>query len=99
MMQMSLPNDCFHPVFITLKINKHVTNYKTVKALLSPWGAYLISDTPEGGGLSQRGTYSQNQMTRIYMIAFQFLYPIFCGFNIDLLYAFSSLVSLHSLIC
>ena len=29
------------------------------------------------------GAYSQNQMIRIYVIAFQLLYPIFCGFNIQ----------------
>ena len=52
----------------------------TVKSLLSPQGAYSISATPEGGlkregayqrgGLLQRGAYSQNQMARMYMIAF-----------------------------
>ena len=36
------------------------SNYSTVKALLSPQGAYLISDLPEGGlnregGLLERG--------------------------------------------
>ena len=56
----------------------------TVKALLSPRGAYLISDLPEGGlnregGLLERGAYSQNQVTRIYLVAFQFFYPIVCG--------------------
>ena len=60
---------------------------ETVKALLSPRGAYLISDLPEGGlietgGLFERGAYSQNQVTRIYSIAVQFFYPIFSGINI-----------------
>ena len=55
----------------------------TVKALLSPRGAYLISDLPEGGlnregGLLERGAYSQNQVTMIYLVAFQFFYPIVC---------------------
>ena len=31
----------------------------TVEALLSPWGAYLILDTPEGG-LLERGGLIQN---------------------------------------
>ena len=58
----------------------------TVKALLSPRGAYLILGLPEGGlnreeGLLERGAYSQNQAKRIYLVAFQFLYSIFCGFN------------------
>ena len=52
----------------------------TVKALLSPRGAYLILDLPEGG-LIERGAYSQNQVKRIYLVAFQFFYSIFCGFN------------------
>ena len=29
------------------------------------------------------GAYSQNQVTRIYLVAFQFFYPIFCGINIQ----------------
>ena len=40
----------------------------TVKALLSPRGAYLVSDLPEGldreVGLLERGACSQNQVTR-----------------------------------
>ena len=31
----------------------------TVKALLSPWGAYLILDTPQGG-LIREGAYSKS---------------------------------------
>ena len=58
------------------------------KALLNPRGAYLISDLPEGGLIErglfrERGAYSQNQVTRIYLEAFQFFYPIFCGINIQ----------------
>ena len=54
----------------------------TVKALLSPRGAYLILDLPEGGlnregGSLERGAYSQNQAKRIYLVAFQFFYSIF----------------------
>ena len=30
-----------------------------------------------------KGDYSQNQVTRIYLVAFQFFYPIFCGINIQ----------------
>ena len=33
------------------------------------------------GGFLERGAYSQNQAKRIYLVAFQFLYSIFCGFN------------------
>ena len=49
--------------------------HNTVKALLSPPGAYLISDLAERGlnrkrGLLERGAYSQNQITRIYLVAF-----------------------------
>ena len=63
-------------------------NTATVKALLSPRGAYLILDLPEGGlyregGLLERGAYSQNQVTRIYLVAFQFFYPIFCGMKVQ----------------
>ena len=39
----------------------------TVKALLNSQGACSILDTPTGG-LSERGAYSQNQVTRIYII-------------------------------
>ena len=35
------------------------------------------------GGLLERGAYSQNQAKRIYLVAFQFLYSIFCEFNIQ----------------
>ena len=61
----------------------------TLKALLSPREAYLISGLPEGGlnsegDLLERGAYSQNQVTRRYLVAFQFLYLIFCGINIQL---------------
>ena len=47
----------------------------TVEALLNPpGGAYLISDTPEGGlierGLIREGAYSQNQVARMYLVAF-----------------------------
>ena len=53
--------------------------YKYRKSSIKPpGGAYLISDLPE------RGAYSQNQVIRIYFIAFQFLYLIFCGINIQL---------------
>ena len=49
-----------------------------VKAILSPrGGAYLILD------LLERGAYSQNQVTRIYLVAFHFLYPIFWGITIS----------------
>ena len=53
-----------------------------VEAILSPRRAYLISDLPERGlierGAYQRGlAYSQNQVTRIYLVASQFFYPIF----------------------
>ena len=56
---------------IPLSLFSHIT----VKALLSPRGAYLISDLPEGGlierGLIREGgAYLQNQRTRIYLIAF-----------------------------
>ena len=58
-----------------------------MKVLLSPPpGGYLISDLPEGGSIERRlireGAYSQNQETRIYLVAFQFFYPISCGINI-----------------
>ena len=32
-------------------------------------------------GLIREGAYSQNQVTRIYLVAFQFFHPIFCGIN------------------
>ena len=48
----------------------------TFKALLSPQGAYLISDLPKGGLIERRtdkrGGYSQNQVTGTYLFAFQF---------------------------
>ena len=46
------------------------------KSSIKPSGAYLISDLPEGS-LLQRGAYSQNQLSRIYLVAFQFFYPMF----------------------
>ena len=52
------------------------------KCSINPRGAYLISDLPEGG-LLERGAYSQNQVTRIYLEAFQFFYPTFYGINIQ----------------
>ena len=61
----------------------------TVKALLSPRGALLISDLPEGGlnrggGLIREGgAYPQNQVKRIYLVAFQFFYPIVCGIKVQ----------------
>ena len=48
--------------FLKVKVTD-TSNANTVKALLSPRGAYLISDLPEGGlnregGLLERGAYS-----------------------------------------
>ena len=37
------------------KLKSNFSYKYTVKALLSPRGAYLISDRPEGGGLIERG--------------------------------------------
>ena len=50
---------------------------------------YSILDTPEGEGktegfIREGAVDSQNRITRIYMIAFQFFYPIFCGFKMQL---------------
>ena len=72
-------------MIMMMMINNSIT---AVKALLSPRGAYLISDLPEGGlnregGLLERGAYSQNQVTRIYLVAFQFFYPIVCGIKVQ----------------
>ena len=47
------------------------------KSSIKPPGAYLILDPPEGG------FNSQNQVTRIYLVAFQFFCPIFYGFDIQ----------------
>ena len=63
----------------------------TVRALSSPRGAYLVSDLAEGGlnrewGLLERGAHSQNQVTSTYLVAFQFVYPIFCV-NKELFYS------------
>ena len=49
---------------------------------MKPLGTYLISDFPEGG-LIREGAYSLNQMTRIYLVAIQFFYHIFCRINIQ----------------
>ena len=60
-----------------------------MKALLSPPGGGLFNFGPSRGGLNRegayykRGAYSQIQVTRIYLVAFQFFYPIFCGINIQ----------------
>ena len=58
--------------------SRSVHDMSTVKALLSPWGAYLILYLPEGGlierGCIREGAYSQNQVTRIYLVA------LFCEF-------------------
>ena len=70
---------CCPPVTTTLTTLFDIMN--TVKALLSPQGAYLISNTPYGGlkerRLSIEGTYPQNKRT--YVTAFQFFYLIFNG--------------------
>ena len=57
----------------------------TVKASFSPRreGGGLFNFRHFRGGLLEREAYSQNQMTRMYMIGFQFFYPIICGFNIQ----------------
>ena len=59
----------------------------TVKALSSPRLAYFISGGGHNreGGLLERGAYSQNQMTRICLVAFQLSYTIFCRINIQFL--------------
>ena len=43
-------------------------NYR--KSSIKPWGAYSILDVPQGG-LNREGAYSQNQVIRIYLVAFQ----------------------------
>ena len=35
------------------------------------------------GGVLERGAYLQNPMIWIRMMAFQFIYSIFCGFNVQ----------------
>ena len=61
-------------------------NYR--KVLLGPLWTYLISDLPEGdlierGLIREGGAYSKNQVTMIYLVAFQFLYPKFCRINMQ----------------
>ena len=57
------------------------------KSSVKPPGG-LFNFGPSRGGLIERGlvreggAYSQNQLTRIYLEAFQFFYPLFCGINI-----------------
>ena len=64
-----------------LKIRAHV------KSLLRPPGTKLTSETPDGSLLDRRliteGGSSTKSNDKTYIIAFQFLYPIFCGFNIQ----------------
>ena len=69
--------------------NIHFFKSFTVKALLSPQGGFInFGPSREGlnrGGLIREGgAYSQNQVTRIYLVAFQFFYPIFCGIKVQL---------------
>ena len=60
--------------------------YVYQKSSIKPPGAHLISDLPERGldregSFTRQGAYSQNQVTRIYLVAFQFFYPIFYRIN------------------
>ena len=55
----------------------HIPDLRYRKSSIKPprEGGYLILDTPEGA--YQRGeAFAQNLMTRTYIIAFQFFYPI-----------------------
>ena len=57
------------------------TWYKNPISPIKPLGGlFLILDTREGG-LLERGTYSQSQVTRTYLEAFLLFHPIFCGIN------------------
>ena len=60
-----------YTLFLILK--SLFTYCNTVEALLNPpMGGYLISGIPDEGfierGLISKGVYSQNQMTRLYMM-------------------------------
>ena len=54
-------------------------------------GLFNFEPSSRGGGLIKRGLfregemgdYSQNQVARIYLVAFHFFYPIFCRINIQ----------------
>ena len=55
----------------------------TVEAILTPhaWGLFNFGPSKGGldrEGLIREGAYSQNQVTRTYLIAFRFFFPIFC---------------------
>ena len=56
--------------------------HATVKAPLSPRGGLINFGSSRGGlyreGAYWEGAYSQNQVTSIYLVAFQFSYPVFC---------------------
>ena len=67
------------PLFYSKSIFMHEYPTKNKKrhyreSSIKPPGAYLILDNAEGGLLG-RGTYSQSQLTRIYMIALSVLLP------------------------
>ena len=81
-----MPAYCLSPLQV---VSRTVFNHFTQ---LNEVNAYSISDFPQGGGgiLIERGiiregfAYSQNHVMRIiYLVAFQFFYPIFYGFDIQ----------------
>ena len=71
------------PCSTTVSRKKVCIVFHTVKALVVSQGEGLFNFGHSRGGLSERGAYSQNQMTMIHMIASQLFNRIFCGFNIQ----------------
>ena len=66
-----------------LPVIKTLANPYTVKALLSPWGPYLISDTPEAGLIREGSLFKKLDKKIIYMIALSVFYLIFGGFTMQ----------------
>ena len=56
-------------------------NKKYPKSSIKPPGGLFNFGPSRRGGLIERGAYSQNQVKRIYLVAFQFYHPIFCRQN------------------
>ena len=87
---MSLSNEDRDDDFLRSSIYKCALQSVTMdhlryrKSSFKPPGGLFNFEPSRGGGLvKEGGAYSQNQVTRMYLVAFQFFYPVFCGIKVQ----------------